>query len=136
MYRVFDTEQKKWVEDNVYLSPNDELFQIKKTLFGNRLVKLSSERYVFHKDINLFDKDGKDVFEGDFIKAHVDEDRYVLGIVTYANEFSGYIILCFDSEEFFSLGNEICDLIKVVGNVFDGIGEEYGSQQSLQEETV
>lgn len=135
-YRVYDTERKEWLKEDVYLSPNDELFLIKKTLFGNRLVELSDERYVFHKDIDLCDDKNVLIYEGDIIEARVSENRIVHGVVTYVNELSSYVILCVDSEEYFTLGNSVSEFISIIGNVFDGIGEEHNGQQSLQEEAV
>ena len=89
-----------------------------------------------HRDIELDDKDGVLVYEGDYVEAQVSEDRIVRGLVSYACEISSYVLLCFDSEEYFTLGSEVSEFIKVIGNVFDGVGEEYGGQQSLQEETL
>ena len=122
MFRVYDTKEHRWIWNNVYLAPNGELFMIKQSVFG--LVKvplaLNPERYVYHKAIDLWDKNGLQVHEGDFIEATVAEDRRVIGLVVFATELSAYIILCEDSDEFFTLGSEVTELITVVGNVFDG----------------
>ena len=122
MFRVFDNERKEWVKKNVYLAPDDELFLIKQSLFGMVKVPLalSSDRYIYHHDINLCDKDGALVYEGDYIRARVAEDKEVIGVVAYAHELSAYVILCTDSDEFYTLGSEICEYIEVIGNVFDG----------------
>jgi hypothetical protein len=58
---------------------------------------------------------------GDYVKAQVAEDREATGLVTYAQELSSYVILCFDTEEYFTLGTEVCEFIEVVGNVFDDV---------------
>lgn len=129
MYRVYDNKLKKWLKEDVYLTPNDELVKIKQSAFG--LVKvplvLSQDRYVFHRDINLYDKDSNLVYEGDYLHATVSEDRVVIGIVAYAHELSSYVILCVDSDEFFTLGSNVSTEIKIIGNVFDGYkGKDYG----------
>lgn len=126
MYRIWDTQTRKWINDGIYMSPSvfGDLYILKKTIFGNKLVPISDENYVIHKEVNLCDKNGKMVYEGDYIKAQVSEDREVLGLIVYANELSAYIILCDESEEWFSLGSEVCEHIEVVGNVFDGKKEE------------
>lgn len=120
-YRVYDVERKEWVKDNIYLTPDDGLFKIKQSVFG--LIKvpleLSLDRYIYHRDIGLYDKNGVLIYEGDHLEAEVAEDRVVTGVVVYASEIAGYIILCNDTDEFFSLGSDICEYIKVVGNVFD-----------------
>lgn len=123
--RVYDNEQKKWVKDNVYLSPDGELFLIKQSLFGMVKVPLAldSDRYICHKDINLYDKNGVLVYEGDYICARVAEDKEEIGLVAYAHELSAYIILCVDSDTFYTLGSNVSEEISVVGNVFDGYNE-------------
>lgn len=125
MYRVYDTEEKKWIKDNVYLSSDGELFLIKQSLFGMTKVPLvlSQDRYIYHEDIGLYDKENVLVYEGDYIQAEVEEDRSVIGVVAYAHELSSYVILCVDSDEFFTLGSTTTEFIQVVGNVFDGYKE-------------
>lgn len=133
-YRVYDNEKKKWVMDNVYLNPHSELFLIKRFLFGvvKVLHTLDSDRYIHHRDINLYDKNSVLIYEGDYIKAQVEEDRSVTGLVAYAHELSAYVILCVDSDEFYTLGSETCEFIEVIGNVFDGYKEdEKNDEQTL-----
>ena len=43
----------------------------------------------------------------------------MIGLVCFAQELSAYIILCFDPDEYFTLGTEVVQYIEVVGNVFD-----------------
>lgn len=139
MFRVYDKINKKWIEDNVYLNPKGELFLIKQSVFGwiKMPLELSQDRYVYHKAIDLYDKDGVLIYEGDRVKAQVAEDKIVTGIVIYAQEFAGYIIWCFGLNEYYMLSNDVCEYIEVIGNVFDGCeeGEQYG-QQTLQEDEV
>ena len=122
MFRVYNTEKKQWVKDGVYLNPYGELFLIKSSLFGRVKIPLalSDDKYVYHQDINLCDKNDVLVFEGDYIKASVSEDKEVVGMVAYAFDLSAYVILCVDSDEFYTLGTQVCEYIEVVGNVFDG----------------
>lgn len=125
-YRVFDNERKEWVKKNVYLTPNDELFLIKQSLFGMIKVPLAldANRYIYHKDINLYDKNGILVFEGDYIRARVAEDKEEIGLVSYAHELSAYVILCVDNDTFYTLGSNVSSEIEVIGNVFNGYKEE------------
>lgn len=138
MYRVFDSKKKRWVNDNIYLTPEGELLQSTKSLFGNKLTFVSQDRYVYQKSIDLHDKNDKLVYVGDYIKAQVADDKVVTGIVTYANELSSYVIVCFDVDEYYTLGTEICEFIEVVGNVFDEFldgnkKDKRNDKQSLQE---
>lgn len=122
MYRVWDNIEKRWVKDGIFLSPlpNSDLYVLKKNFLGkDKLTLALDDRYIIHKSIDLYDKDSNEVFEGDIIEAQISDDKTVTGIVTYATEWSAYIVLCFDPDEFYVLGTSICDFIKVVGNVFD-----------------
>lgn len=146
MFRVYNTEKKEWVKDNIYLNQNDELFLIKQSLFGMIRVPLalSQDKYIYHKDIGLIDKAGYEVFEGDYIRAVVgkvdendenSEDKIEIGLVTYAHELSAYIILCVDSDTFYTLGSEVTEYIEIIGNVFDGYKEEKkDGEQALSKE--
>ena len=122
MYRVYDNDKKVWLKDNIYLSPNNELFKIKKSVLGmvKTLLILSQDRYIYHQDIMLNDKNDTLVYEGDYILAKVAEDKEVVGLVAYAHELSSYVILCVDSDEFYTLGSNVSLEIEVIGNVFDG----------------
>lgn len=121
MFRVFDKKNQKWITKNVYMSPNGDLYILKKSIFnGTKLELLEEGMYIYHNDINLYDKENKLVFEGDYLEAKVSKDKTVIGIVCYAHELSSYVILCVDSDEFFALGTEVCEFIRIIGNVFDG----------------
>ena len=121
-FRVYDSKERKWVRDKIYMTPDGNLFKIKKSLFGltSMPVPLDSKRYIYHKDIDLYDKYGFPVSEGDYIKAQINEDTTEIGLVTYATELSSYVILCVDSDNFYTLGSNISKKISIIGNVFDG----------------
>lgn len=129
-FRVYDTEKREWVYDKIYMNPNGELFKIKQSLFGMSKIPLDASRYVYHESARLWDKNGVEVHEGDYIKANVgwlegeehneNEERIEIGLVTYATELSSYIILCVDSDTFYTLGSSVSSEIEIIGNVFDG----------------
>ncbi len=118
-FRVYDKKKKKFVTDNVYLTPDGELVESKKSIFGNKMTFVDGNRFVYQRYIELNDKNNNPIYIGDTLEAQVSEDRVVRGMVTFAPELSAYIILCFESEEYFTLGESVCDLISIVGNVFD-----------------
>lgn len=118
-YRVYDKKKRKFVTDNVYLTPDGELVESKKSLFGNKMTFVDGNRFVYQRYIGLEDKNKNPIYIGDYLEAQVAEDRIVRGVVTFAEELSAYIILCFDPDEYFTLGTDIVQYISVVGNVFD-----------------
>lgn len=119
-FRVWDKKKKKWMHENIYLNPNGELLKANKSVLGwTKPTFISEDRYVYQKAIGLNDKNGTMIYIGDYLEAQVAENRVVTGIVTFAEELSAYIILCFDTDEFFTLGTEICEYIQVIGNVFE-----------------
>ena len=118
-YRVYDKKKKRFINDNIYLTPDGELIESKKSLFGNKLTFVDQNRYVYQKSIDLNDKGGILIHVGDYVKAQVADDREITGLVTYAEELAAYIILCFDTDEYFVLSSQVCDRIQIVGNVFD-----------------
>lgn len=118
-FRVYDKKKRKFVTDNIYLTPDGELVESKKSLWGNKMTFVNGNRFVYQRYIGLEDKNGTPIYIGDTLEAQVAEDRTIKGMVTFAPELSAYIILCFESEEYFTLGESVCDLITVVGNVFD-----------------
>lgn len=139
MYRVYDMDMCEWVKDDVYLNPDGELFLIKRSIFGHAKtpIELSQDRYIYHNDIELLDKNGNLVYMGDYIKAQITEDKSVIGLVAYAFDMSAYIILC-DDNIFYTLGSEVCEFIEIIGNVFDGYEieieeDEIDGERTLQE---
>ena len=118
-YRVYDKKKKRWVKDDIYLTPDGELLQSTKSLFGNKLTFVSQDRFVYQKAIELNDKNDVPIYIGDYLEAKVAENKIIKGMVTFANELSAYIILSFDTDEYFTLGTDVCEFIEVVGNVFD-----------------
>ena len=120
MYRVRDLEKICWVYGAIYLSPSGRLYESKNGLFGTTKLKLAPiERYVVQKRIDLEDKTGRFLHEGDIIKAIVANDEIRIGLVTFAPEYSSYIMLCFHTNEFYVLGNRISEDIEIIGNVFE-----------------
>lgn len=118
-YRVYDKKKKKFVTDNIFLTPDGELVESKKSMFGNKMTFVDGNRFVFQKYIELNDKNDVPIYMGDYVEANVAEDRVIVGLVTFSTEISSYVILCFESEEYFTLGESVKDLIRVIGNVFD-----------------
>lgn len=118
-FRVYDKKKKRFTTDNVYLTPDGELVESKKSLFGNKMTFVDGNRFVFQKYIELSDRNDIPIYMGDYVEAQVAEDRTITGLVTFSTELSSYVILCFDTGEYFTLGDSVRGFIRVVGNVFD-----------------
>ena len=118
-YRVYDKKRKRFVQDNIYLTPDGELVESKKSLFGNKMTFMDGNRFVYQRYIGLLDRDNNPIYIGDYLEARVAEDEIVIGIVSFAEELSSYVIFCDSNEKWYTLGTEICDRIRIVGNVFD-----------------
>ena len=118
-YRVYDKKKKRFVTDNIYLTPEGDLVESKKSLWGNKMTFVDQNRYVYQRYIGLVDREDHPIFIGDYLEAVVADDEIIVGIVTFAEEISSYIIWCFENEKWFTLGTDVCDRIRIIGNVFD-----------------
>ena len=117
MFRVFDNKEKKWVKEGIYLSPNNDLSTSKKALFGTEKLSLASDnRYIWHRDIGLTDKNNKLVFEGDICKA---KDGVFTGVVAYVREHAAYYLLDDEHMTYYPLGVQYMDMVEVIGNIFE-----------------
>ena len=117
MFRVFDQKQKCWVREGIYLSPNNDLSTSKKALFGTEKLSLASDnRYIWHRDIGLYDKNNKLVFEGDICKC---KNGVFTGVVVYVREHAAYYILDDEHLTYYPLGIEYMDKVEVIGNIIE-----------------
>ena len=118
-YRVYDKKKKRFVTDNIYLTPEGDLVESKKSIWGNKMTFVDQNRYVYQRYIGLVDRENHPIFIGDYLEAVVADDEIIVGIVTFAEELSSYIIWCFENEKWLTLGTDVCDRIRIIGNVFD-----------------
>ena len=111
-YRVYDTEEKKWIIDECVLSPKGELYKTNKQV--SNAVKLTSfhnkasfyfdanSRFILQRNILLQDKTDKTVYEGDILKT----DKNVIGVVSYSTDLAAYVLLEYKQAKF-KLGDRI-----------------------------
>ena len=117
MYRIYDNKEKCWVRDGFYLSPNGDLSTSKKALFGaEKLSLVSEQRYTFHRDIGLCDKNNTLIFEGDICKIEL---LNIIGVVAYVYDRASYYLLDYKNSKYYTLGASNCKEIEIIGNIFD-----------------
>lgn len=119
MYRVYDNKEKHWVKKGIYISPNNDLSISKKAMFGaEKLSLVSGQRYIFHRDIGLRDKNKVLIFEGDICQITL-ENEEVIGVVAFAYEHATYYVFDYKNCKYYTLGIDKQDKIEVIGNVLD-----------------
>ena len=119
MYRVWDNVEQGWVQDCIYLSPNDDLSMAKarKSLFGTTKLNLvSDQRYIYQRDIGLLDKKKNLIFEGDICSTKSGD---VMGVIAYVPEHASYYLLDDRTMKYYPLGEERCKQLEVIGNIFE-----------------
>lgn len=117
MFRIYDKKEKKFIRENIYISPIGDVFISSKKMFGTEKLNLvSSERYVYQKDIGLYDVNKWLIYEGDICKV----DRLnVTGVIAYAPEYASYFLFDDQNLKYYPLTEERCKEIEIIGNVFD-----------------
>jgi len=116
-FRIYDKKKKEWLRDGIYMSPINDIYVSKKTLFcTEKLSLVSNNRYIHHTDIGLTDKNHILIFEGDICRI---EELEVIGVVAYAPEIASYCLLDDKNLKYYPLGEERCKQVEVIGNVFD-----------------
>lgn len=119
--RVYDKKEKQWIKEGIYLDPNnDDLYIIEKGKFGKGKLKLvSSEKYIYHNDIRLNDKNGVLIHEGDIVEAEINPNEFIMTMVAWCPNIAAYALLDFETDTGYPLGKEQCKYIRIMGNIFD-----------------
>lgn len=117
MYRVFDTKEKIWVREGIYLSPNNDLNQEKKAVFSKKLSLIPDCRYVVTRDIGLIDKSESPIYEGDILRS---EQNDITGVVAYVPDIAAFVLLDYRTSKYYSLGVNVCkERLTIIGNTFE-----------------
>lgn len=124
-YRVYDTEEKKWITDECVLSPKGELYKTNKQV--SNAIKLISfhnkvsfyldinSRFILQHSILLQDKTDKTVYEGDILKTN----KNIIGVVSYSTDLAAYVLLEYKSNKYYPLSSDICKQSRIIGNIID-----------------
>lgn len=115
MYRVYDNKEKVWLRDGFFISPNGDMYISEKNLFSNKLVLASEQRYVVQHEVNLYDKKGRLIFEGDICKI---AERNVIGVIAYIPEHASYYLLDNKNMKYYPLYEKsVGEYAEIIGNV-------------------
>lgn len=125
IYRVYDTEKKKWIIEECVLSPKGELYKTNKQV--SNAIKLISfhnkisfyldinSRFILQRSILLQDKTDKEIYEGDILKT----TKNIIGVVSYSTDLAAYVLLEYKSNKYYPLSSDICKQSRIIGNIID-----------------
>lgn len=117
MYRVYDNKEKKWLREGFFISPNGDMYMSDKRIFGNlhKLLLISKRRFTIQNEIEMNDKNGKLIFEGDICKI---TNRNIVGVIVYVPEHASYYLLDDKHMKYYPLYEKlISEHVEVIGNV-------------------
>lgn len=121
MFRVYDTKKKCWVKDNIYMAKDKTLYKAHKDIFGRLTLNnvSNNDRYSWQLCTDIEDKNGKMIYESDYVDLEIEDGLIVRGRVGYAREIGSYVAFCDDREEYFPIGTNCSNYIRLVGNMFE-----------------
>lgn len=118
MYRVYDTDSKRWRDDIIVFNDNT-LGVVKDSFFHDYKVDIIYDEspYIVHIDTGVTDKNGNNIFEGDICTCPND----ATGVVAYSTQAGAYCIFDNDNSLYYILNDENGGYTEIVGNVLEGI---------------
>ena len=88
-FRVWCKNHKEWEKHDCFLSQDGQLNQF---CNGRLLPPMRQDTHIVCMSTDLCDKNGKEIFEGDVIRAEliVDRDIPTMGKVVWSDDYSGW----------------------------------------------
>lgn len=118
MYRVYDNKEKCWVRDDFFISPNEDMYIFNKHTFLKFLSKprlVPEQRYIVQRGIEMNDRNGKPIFEGDICKI---TERNIIGVIAYIPQHASYYLLDEKNKKYYPLYEKLInEQVEIIGNV-------------------
>lgn len=132
-FRAWDKKSKKMRQvteivfnTGFYLEPDDntvKLIWVKgQDIIENKEIQLKRENdFILMQYTGLKDKDGKEIYEGDYIEYETEGEIYGKGIVKYSEKYAQYVLVGTGTakDEFEPLGDYNMEVYEVRGNIYD-----------------
>lgn len=116
-FRAWDKRRKDFRND-IFVDTNENLYQFSKnTGYGQAITYLDNKHIVLMQSTGLFDKYGKEIFDGDIVSK---ENEYVV-----IKSFTGLWKAVSqkddekDRELYFLTLADVCEDIEVIGNIYE-----------------
>lgn len=136
-FRVWDKHKKEWIQENVLMGSNGELYRM---IFGEVSERLDEKKYIIQNITGYKDKRKKPVFCGDIVKfkyfagdfswefmtpEQVEENTKIqgkefVGVVEWDKFAAGFLIICGDKTSTHT--RFPCVYLKdseIIGNIFE-----------------
>lgn len=113
-YRVWDHKKKQFVFNGSELG--DILEEIYDLEFLEYVLR---NRFIWQQHIELNDKDGKNIYEGDVVEFSYTPDNKFIGEIKWLDDRAAYGIICGNAFETMEEMMDYMTNVKIVGNVFE-----------------
>ena len=123
LYRVWDKKKKKWVNNEVLLGDNGEIYRISKDKLRCKIKLLPETRYVCQMSSGVRDKNKILLFEGDIVACkkmnEKEDEKGFIGQVCYLKDQCRWVILDFNNNKWYEISSERSNLIEKTGLCLD-----------------